>query len=59
VSLEFITMEKDEDIEKDKDMENKDIKNLAEHLVGKVRDARIKGKKKLSDNRPEVETVKE
>ena len=59
MSLEFITMEKDEDIEKDKDMENKDIKNLAEHLVGKVRDARIKGKKKLSDNRPEVETVKE
>jgi len=59
VSLEFITMEKDEGIEKDKDMENKDIKNLAEHLVGKVRDARIKGKKKLSDNQPEVEPVKE
>ena len=59
MSLEFTAMKKDEDIEKDKDMGNKDIKNLAEHLVGKVRDACAKGGKKPSDSQPEAETVKE
>ena len=59
MSLESELMEKNEDIEKDKDMENTDVKDLAEDLVAKIRDARLKGKKKPSDNKPEAETVKE
>lgn len=63
VFMESMVMERDKDMEnkdmENKDTENKDIKKLAEHLVGHVRDARLKGKKKLSDNQPEAETVKE
>lgn len=54
MSLEFIVMKKD------KDMKNRDIEKFATHLVEQVRDACLKnGKKNLSDNRPEAETVKE
>lgn len=54
VFMESMVMEKDKDIEK-----NKAIEKLATHLVERVRDACIKGKKKLPDNQPEAETVKE